>query len=56
MKKYIIPAIKVKDIEMETLMAALSPHDEVGGGDQFSKENMFIEEKGLPKSPNVWDE
>ena len=56
MKKYIIPAIKVKDMEMEALMAALSTHEEIGDAGQFSKDNVFIEEEGLPKSPNVWDE
>ncbi len=60
MKKYIIPAIKVKDVEMEALMDTASPlstlNNEVGSGDQFSKDNMFTEEEGLPKTPNVWDE
>ena len=55
MKKYIIPAIKVKDIEMEALMD-MSLNDSVGDGNQFSKDNVFIEEEGLPKTPNVWDE
>lgn len=56
MKKYIIPAIKVKDMEMEALMAALSKFDVIGEEGQFSKDNMFNEDEGLPKAPNVWDE
>ena len=56
MKKYIIPAIKVKDVEMEALMAAMSTNDTVGDPVQYSKDNMFTEEEGLPKAPNVWDE
>ena len=55
MKKYIIPAIKVKDIEMESLMD-VSLNTTVGDGNQLSKDNVFVEEDGLPKSPNVWDE
>ena len=56
MKKYIIPAIKVKDMKMEALMAAMSFTDSEGGDNQLGKDNVFIEDEGLPKTPNVWDE
>ena len=58
MKKYVIPAIKIKDVDTESLMASLSKFDEVGEEGQFSKENMFNEEEvpQLPKASNVWDE
>ena len=57
MKKYVIPAIKVKNVESEALMAALSKFDEMGDEGQFGKSTLFDEEanESLPKSPNVWD-
>lgn len=58
MKKYIIPSIKIKDMELDTLMAALSKFDEEGEEGQFGKSGFYEEsaENTLPKTPNVWDE
>jgi len=58
MKKYIIPAIKTKSVEMDELMAALSKFDEVGDEGQFGKQNYFDEddeEVHAPKVHSIWD-
>lgn len=58
MKKYIIPAIKTKSIEMDELMAALSKFDEEGDEGQFGKQNYFDEddeEVHAPKVHSIWD-
>ena len=58
MKKYIIPAIKTKSVEMDELMAALSKYDEVGDEGQFGKQSYFDEddeEVHAPKVHSIWD-
>jgi hypothetical protein len=58
MKKYIIPAIKTKSVEMDELMAALSKFDEEGDEGQFGKQNYFDEddeEVHAPKVHSIWD-
>ena len=41
MKKYIQPNIKLRDMEAESLLAALSMNNEVGDGKQLSKGNSL---------------
>ena len=58
MKKYIIPAIKTKSVEMDELMAALSKFDEEGDEGQFGKQSYFDEddeEMHAPKVHSIWD-
>lgn len=57
MKKYIKPAIKVKQMEIESLMASMSRNDGVGNKDQLGKENYFEDEESQWSKPsNVWDD
>ena len=53
MKKYIIPAIKTKSVEMDELMAALSKFDEEGDEGQFGKQNYFDEDDEEVHAPKV---
>lgn len=58
MKKYIIPEIKIKDAELDSLMAALSKFDEEGDEGQFGKSSYFDEDDEnvhAPKVHSVWD-
>ena len=45
MKKYIQPNIKLRSLEAETLLAAISLNDEVGKGEQLSKGNIWEDEE-----------
>lgn len=45
MKKYIQPNIKLRSLEAETLLAAISLNDEVGNGEQLSKGNIWEDEE-----------
>ncbi|MBQ8452815.1 MAG: hypothetical protein IJ539_03440 [Prevotella sp.] len=45
MKKYIQPAIKLRSLEAETLMAAVSLNNEVGDGKQLSKGNIWEDDE-----------
>lgn len=55
-KYYIIPTIKVKEIETESLMAGESiPVDETGGEDNTIKNSDEIEAKPMYGDFNVWD-
>ena len=55
--KYIKPVTKHLSTDSEQLLASLSTHDEVGGG-QLSKEwfETSEEKEELPKAKSVWDE
>ncbi|MBR4239004.1 MAG: hypothetical protein IKQ03_06290 [Prevotella sp.] len=55
-KYYIIPTIKVKEIEVESLMAGESiPVDETGGEDNTITDPNEIEAKPMYGNFNVWD-
>lgn len=55
-KYYIIPTIKVKEIEVESLMAGESiPVDETGGEDNTITDPTEIEAKPMYGNFNVWD-
>jgi len=45
MKKYIQPNIKLRSLEAETLLAAISLNNEVGNGEQLSKGNIWEDEE-----------
>ena len=54
--KYIKPVTKHLSTDSEQLLASMSTHDEVGGG-QLSKEmDAEFEQEELPKMKSVWDE
>jgi len=45
MKKYIQPNIKLRSLEAETLLAAISLNNEVGDKNQLSKGNIWEDEE-----------
>lgn len=60
MKKiYIIPSMKVREIENDNLLAASNglegANDEKATGSQLSKENFLGNSGSSAKSTNIWD-
>lgn len=57
-KLYITPSIKTRELEMESLMAALSGHDEYSEDPQLGKQNFFSagddESAAGKKGSSVW--
>lgn len=54
-KQYIMPTMRVKKINM-LLMAGLSTHDGVGGGDQFSKGLNLDDDDYIEDEKGVWED
>ena len=56
MKEYVKPAIAMLRMH-ECLMGALSAHDEVGDGNQLSKENDgWDDEASSSRSNSIWSD
>lgn len=57
-KTYTAPAIKVRKIETESILAASNPtvHDETGSGEGTAKSNAFGNEDYNNLNVNVWGE
>ena len=54
-KQYIIPAMRVKAVNM-LLMAGISTNDEEGDGGDLSKETVLPEDEGNISTHDIWED
>ena len=55
-KQYIEPRMNVRSVLIDSLMQGSTVHDEIGGGDNFSKDTDVSENEGNISSHDIWED